>query len=190
MIIASPNLIWDPFPHYQTTIIIITLKVINRNINSKLFLGETMVKNKRNYDINQANLWDNLGVGALRNFEIELKESLNAAVRAYLAGSPTRSRHTLAGEISHLLDRTITEDMLNAYISTGKTDNHPHADLVAAICKITGAVKPLEIFAGLLSVTVVTAKDMIFVELAKVSEQIEKLTKRKEEIKRQAGSVL
>lgn len=124
-------------------------------------------------------------LGALKEFESELKESLSTAIGKYIRQSPSRSRKQMAGKISHLLDRNISDNMLSAYCSPGKNDDHPHADLVVAICKITGSKKPLEVMGRYLKYSILDDNQMIYVELSRTTREIKKLEQKKRDLENQ-----
>lgn len=141
-------------------------------------MSKSKVKNDNELSIFEKDL------GVLQEFEYDLKEAISKSVRKYIRQSPKRSRHSLAGKISHLLNRSISKDMLDAYCSTGKSDNHPHADFVAAVCQITKDKKALEVYGEYLKYSILDDDQMIYVDLVRTERRITKLQKKKKELER------
>ena len=140
-----------------------------------------MSKRLKNHDINQLSIFN--GQISVADFQIEMKECLNKVVRDFTRGSATESRYTLAGKVSHILKREITESMFSNYLSTGKEDYHRHNDFIMAFCQVTGSIKPIEVMAKYLGVGVLNQKEMIYVDLARIQKSREDLERKEKELR-------
>lgn len=140
-----------------------------------------MSKRAKNYDINQLSMFN--GAISINDFQIEIKECLNKVIRDFTRNSATESRYTLAGKISHILKREITESMFSNYLSTSKEEYHPHNDFIMAFCHVTGSIKPIEIMAKYLGVGVLNQREMIYVDLARIQKSREDLECKEKELR-------
>ncbi len=57
------------------------------------------------------------------------------------------SRHQIAGEMSHLLDRDLSKDVLDKYCAESAESYRPPADALIALCLVTQSMRPLELLA-------------------------------------------
>lgn len=140
-----------------------------------------MSRRTKSHDINQQSLFGSQV--SIADFQIEMKECLNRVTRDCTRDSATESRYTLAGRISHRLQREITESMFSNYLSIGKEDYHPHNDFIMAFCLETGSIKPLQLMAKYLGVGVLGREEMIYAELARIQKSREDLERKEKELR-------
>lgn len=121
-------------------------------------------------------------VPELTEVTTEIKECLNRISRQYTARDAAESRYTLAGKISHLLKRDISEGMLSNYLSVGKTEYTPHADFILAFCVVTNTIEPLDVMARHIGAGVVRANELIYIELAHLKKERERIEQKEKEL--------
>jgi hypothetical protein len=74
------------------------------------------------------------------NVEALLRLALSAAIK-----DCPLSAHQISGEMSHLLDETITAEMIYSWTAESKTKHQIWGSRLAAFCRVTGARRPMEI---------------------------------------------
>lgn len=75
-----------------------------------------------------------------------LLHEIRAAMLAAIKACPL-SRHQIAGEMSHLLDRDLSKDVLDKYCAESADSYRPPADALIAFCLVTQSMRPLELLA-------------------------------------------
>lgn len=114
---------------------------------------------------------------------LNLGEKLRLALCSALKQS-TRSRHQVAGEMSHLLGFEISVHQINAWTAESKDGHRFPAEYLPAFCKATGSSEPLELLAEASGMFALPGKDALRSEIQKLREQEESLktTRRRREI--------
>ncbi|MEJ2725424.1 MAG: hypothetical protein P8175_12420 [Deltaproteobacteria bacterium] len=112
-------------------------------------------------------------------------DQLRAALRSAIKGCP-RSRHEIAGEMSHLLGETVTKEMINSWTResddiNGRTARHIPAEYLPAFCKVTGANEPLFVIGRVVGLFVLPGPDALRAEIQRLDEEIKKTQTRKKE---------
>lgn len=108
-----------------------------------------------------------------------LKQSLRSAIKA----SPL-SRHQIAGEMSHLVDESISKEMLDSWTResdelNGRTPRHIPAEYLPAFCKVTGDNEPLMIMGRAAGVFVLPGPEALRAEIQRIDEDINRAKSRK-----------
>ena len=151
-----------------------------------------MSKSKRRFDDGQLNIFDLLKdltplsegsddqptQGRFRIIN-PLKNSLRSAIKA----SPL-SRHQIAGEMSHLLDESISKEMIDSWTResdemNGRPGRHIPAEYLPAFCKATGDSEPLMIMGRVAGVFVLPGPEALRAEIQRIDEDINKAKSRK-----------
>lgn len=107
----------------------------------------------------------------------DLRETLRNAIKE----SPF-SRHQIAGEMSHLLDESITKAQLDSW--TRETDDqgnpnrrHVPAQYLPAFCDVTGCDEPIRVQARMLDCHLMPPKKALDAEITKVMRRRDEDTK-------------
>lgn len=108
-----------------------------------------------------------------------LKQSLRSAIKT----SPL-SRHQIAGEMSHLLDETISKEMIDSWTResdemNGRTPRHIPAEYLPAFCKVTGDNEPLMIMGRVAGMFVLPGPEALRAEIQRIDEEINTAKARK-----------
>ena len=103
-------------------------------------------------------------------------ERLRAAIRDAIKNSHL-SIHQVAGEMSHLLDETVTADMIYSWTrqsdeANGRPVRHIPAQYMPAFCKATGDTTVIGIMGELVGLFVLPGPDALRSEIAKADEAI------------------
>lgn len=119
----------------------------------------------------------------LSGLEDEIKEQMSAIAR-----KSALSRNQIAAQISDMLGdgREISKNMLDALLSTGKSDYHLHIDSVTAFCHIMNNYQPLRTAAEAIHRYLISAKDQVYVEMAQIDRKMEDLSRKKKELEARA----
>lgn len=124
----------------------------------------------------------------------DLRSSLRRAIKA----SPF-SLHQIAGQMSHLLDESITKEMMYSWTRqsdemNGRPGRHIPAEYLPAFCKVTGCNDPLIIMGEKVGLFVLPGCEALRAEIQALDEQIKKVQSKKkkrlvllEELKRARG---
>ena len=110
-------------------------------------------------------------------------ERLRAAIRDAIKNSPL-SIHQVAGEMSHLLDESVTADMIYSWTRqsdevNGRPVRHIPAQYMPAFCKATGDTTVIGIMGELVGLFVLPGPDALRSEIAKDDEVIREARERK-----------
>ena len=108
-----------------------------------------------------------------------LKQSLRSAIKT----SPL-SRHQIAGEMSHLLDETISKEMIDSWTResdemNGRTPRHIPAEYLPAFCSVTGDNEPLMIMGRVAGMFVLPGPEALRAEIQRIDEEINTAKARK-----------
>jgi len=134
---------------------------------------------KRSFDNKQSSIFDLLSIkqtpasdaGRFRIIE-DLRESLRTAIK----NSPF-SRHQIAGEMSHLLQETVTKEQIDSWTResdemNGRSSRHIPAEYLPAFCQVTGSRAPIEVMGRLCGAFVLPGPDALRAEIQKIEENI------------------
>ena len=115
-------------------------------------------------------------------------DALRDALRDAMKQCPL-SRHQIAGEMSHLLNETITKAVLDSWTresdeQNGRPKRHIPAEYLPAFCRVTGCNAPLAIMGKLVGLFVLPGPDALRAEIQRLDEETKKLQAEKR--KRQA----
>jgi len=102
----------------------------------------------------------------------DLRESLRTAIK----NSPL-SRHQIAGEMSHLLQETVTKEQIDSWTResdemNGRPSRHVPAEYLPAFCQVTGCRAPIEVMGRLCGAFVLPGPDALRAEIQKIEEEI------------------
>lgn len=108
---------------------------------------------------------------------------LQAAIRDAI-GNSQFSVHQIAGEMSHLLDETITADVIYTWTRrsdelNGRPVRHIPAEYLPAFCHVVGDSTPIQIMGELAGVFVIPGPDALMAEIRKEEEVIREAKERK-----------
>ena len=108
-----------------------------------------------------------------------LKQSLRSAIKT----SPL-SRHQIAGEMSHLLDESISKEMIDSWTResdemNGRTPRHIPAEYLPAFCSVTGDNEPLMIMGRVAGMFVLPGPEALRAEIQRIDEEINTAKARK-----------
>ena len=99
------------------------------------------------------------------NIEDRLRSSISEGVKRCAL-----SIHQIAGEMSHLLDETITADMIYAWTAESKTKHQIWGSRLAAFCRVTGWRQPLEIITEAAGMFCLPGPEALRAEIQKLRE--------------------
>jgi hypothetical protein len=110
-------------------------------------------------------------------------DRLRAAIRAGIKDSPL-SVHQIAGEMSHLLDETVTAEQIYSWTrasdeQNGRPGRHIPAEYLPAFCKATGHSGVIEIMGEMIGLFVLPGPDALRSEIARDDEDIKAAKERK-----------
>jgi len=150
-----------------------------------------MSKSRPQIDTNQLTIFDLVKEysapsiptkGQFRVIE-DLRESMREAMKNCVL-----SRHQIAGEMSHLLEETITKEQLDSWTredqrveiaARGDEDRwvrrHIPGEYLPAFCEATGSVGPLRVLGGPCGIFVMPGPEALRAEIKRIEEEIQKL---------------
>ena len=101
----------------------------------------------------------------------QLKASLRNAIK-----NSTLSRHQIAGEISHLVNDSISKEMIDSWTResdeiNGRPGRHIPAEYLPAFCKVTGDNEPLVIMGKMVGLFVLPGPEALRAEIQKLDEE-------------------
>lgn len=143
-----------------------------------------MTKKRPKSDTAQITLFE-LIESAQKLREAPLSEgSLNIERRIRLAVSDALkscrlSVHQVAGEMSHLLDETITSDMLYSWTAESKSLHQVWACRLPAFCRATGSRRPLEIMVEAAGMFCLPGPEALRAEIQRLAEEERRVRKEK-----------
>lgn len=118
--------------------------------------------------------------GQMADLSLALRASLVAAIKQC-----PLSRYQIAAQISELITRDVTKEMLDKYCAESAEAHRIPAEIIPAFCLITGSRAPLDLLAQAIGCTVLGPEEAHALEIirlrmekAKLEEQIKKLEKR------------
>ena len=102
----------------------------------------------------------------------QLREALRQALK-----STHLSTHQVAGEMSHLLNETISAEMIYSWTResdelNGRPGRHVPAQFLPAFCQVTGSTAPIEIMGKAIGLFVLPGPEALRSEVAKLDEEI------------------
>lgn len=106
------------------------------------------------------------------NISLLLKDSLSRAMR-----KSKLSRWQIAGKISELAGRSLSKEMLDAYVSESKDGYRFPAELLPAFCLVVEDLGSLRILAEKIGASVLDPKDAEYVEVARIEREKAELEK-------------
>lgn len=121
---------------------------------------------------------------------LDVVEHLRMSLRTAIKGCPL-SRHQIAGEMSHLVGRTVTKEVIDSWTREAPTPGpsrqgrgegeeegerryHRHipAEYLPAFCKITGSEEPLRLLGEAAGFFVLPGPEALRAEIQRLDEQI------------------
>ena len=111
--------------------------------------------------------------------ELRVINELRASIRNAIKACPF-SRHQIAGEMSHLLDETITKEMIDSWTResdqmSGRRPRHIPAEYLPAFCKVTGSNRPLILLGDRLGMFVLPGPEALRAEIQRLDEELTRL---------------
>lgn len=147
----------------------------------------SMSKSRRGIDKRQSTIFDLIKEYAEQERPTEGKarviEKLRASLRQAIKGSPL-SRHQIAGEMGHLLGKTITKEQIDSWTRESDEINrrparHIPAEYLPAFCIVVGDNGPIEIIGEAAGAFVLPGPEALRAEIQKLNEQIQEAQARK-----------
>jgi len=146
-----------------------------------------MSKNAKKSDNGQLSIFSFLKELSRENEPLEGKyriiEALRTGLRTAIKACPL-SRYQIAGEMSTLLDHTITKEMIDSWTResdeiNGRPGRHIPAEYLPAFCKVTGNNDPLMIMGQKIGLFVLPGPEALRAEIQKLDEQLKEVRDRK-----------
>ena len=103
------------------------------------------------------------------NIRERLRRSLNLAIK-----ESGRSRHQIAGEMSHLLGVEVTKAVIDAWTAESKENYRIPAEYLPAFCKATDCNGPIDLLCETAGIFSMPGPDAIRSEIHKFSEMARK----------------
>jgi len=105
-------------------------------------------------------------------------DPLRQSIRDAIKKSPL-SRHQIAGEMSHLLDESITKEQIDSWTRAsdemnGRPGRHIPAEYLPAFCQVTEDNEPLMIMGRVAGVFVLPGPEALRAEIQRLDEDINK----------------
>jgi len=139
-----------------------------------------MSKSRRKTDTNQLTIFDlvkdySTSSSPARG-QFKIIDNLRGALRTAIKGSPL-SRHQIAGEMSHLLNETITKEQIDSWTResdeiNGRPGRHIPAEYLPAFCQATGNVDPLRVMGSPCGIFIMPGPEALRAEIQKLDEEI------------------
>ena len=109
------------------------------------------------------------------NGQYSIIDQLKSSLRTAIKNSPL-SRHQIAGEISHLVDDSISKEMIDSWTResdeiNGRPGRHIPAEYLPAFCKVTGDNEPLVIMGKMVGLFVLPGPEALRAEIQKLDEE-------------------
>ncbi len=139
-------------------------------------------KNETSAHPDQLSLLDLKGIteGQLADISLALRATLVKAIKQC-----SLSRYQIAAQISELISRDITKEMLDKYCAESAEGHRIPAEIIPAFCLVTGSRAPLDLLAQAIGCTLLGPEETQALEIVrlrmekkKLEEQIKKLEKR------------
>lgn len=116
--------------------------------------------------------------GALR-----ILDGLKASLRTAMKNSPL-SRYEIAGEMSHLLNESITKEQIDSWTresdaQNGRPERHIPAEYLPAFCKVVQDNEPLLVMGRAAGVFVLPGPEALRAEIQRLDEEISRAKARK-----------
>jgi hypothetical protein len=154
----------------------------------------SMSKSQRRIDSKQFTIFDLVkeysSTSSSANGQFKIIENLRDALRAAIKACPL-SRHQIAGEMSHLLNETVTKEQIDSWTredqrmdSPVKPGNdggqeedrwirrHIPAEYLPAFCQVTRNTGPLKVLGGPCGIFIMPGPEALRAEIQKLDEQI------------------
>ena len=101
----------------------------------------------------------------------QLKSSLRIAIK-----DCTLSRHQIAGEMSHMVNDSITKEMIDSWTResdeiNGRPGRHIPAEYLPAFCKVTSDNEPLIVMGKMVGLFVLPGPEALRAEIQKLDEE-------------------
>ena len=135
-----------------------------------------MSKRKKRIDRRQASLFDLLRRCAADQSSTTLEGELNIADRLRVAlvaaiKQCPRSRHQIAGEMSHLLGHEVSKTTIDTWTAESKERNRIPAEYLPAFCRVTGDREPIRLLAEHGDMFAMPGPEALRAEIQKFNEQ-------------------
>lgn len=146
-----------------------------------------MSKARRRIDDKQLSIFDLLKdlseTGIPTEGQFKIIDQLRAALRTAIKEC-TLSRYQIAGEMSVLLDHSVTKEMLDSWTResdemNGRPGRHIPAEYLPAFCRVTGNNDSLIVMGRKVGLFVLPGPEALRAEIQKLDEQIKKVRDRK-----------
>ena len=94
------------------------------------------------------------------------------------------SRYQIAGEMSSLLDQTVTKEVIDSWTResdemNGRAGRHIPAEYLPAFCRVTGNNDPLIVMGRKVGLFILPGPEALRAEIQKLDEQIQQVKNRK-----------
>jgi hypothetical protein len=149
-----------------------------------------MSKSRPRIDKNQLSIFE-----LLQNYDAKRHEGdssagagrvidpLRQAIRTAIKNSPL-SRHQIAGEMSHLLNESITKEQIDSWTResdelNGRPSRHVPAEYLPALCKVVQDNEPLMVMGRVAGVFVLPGPEALRAEIQRLDEEINRAKTRK-----------
>jgi len=115
--------------------------------------------------------------------QFRIIDQLKASLRIAIKGC-TLSRHQIAGELSHMVDDSISKEMIDSWTResdeiNGRPGRHIPAEYLPAFCKITSDNEPLIIMGKMVGLFVLPGPEALRAEIQKLDEEHLKIKAKK-----------
>ncbi len=148
----------------------------------------SMSKSRRKTDKRQSTIFDLIkeytaGEDLPTEGKARVIERLRASLRQAIKSSPL-SRHQIAGEMSHLLNESITKEQIDSWTRESDETNkrparHIPAEYLPAFCIVTRDNGPIEIMGEIAGAFVLPGPEALRAEIQRLDEQIKAAQARK-----------
>jgi hypothetical protein len=148
-----------------------------------------MPKMKKKIDNKQISIFDYLRELSKQQEPTEGKfriiDELRTSLRQAIKQSPL-SRHQIAGQMSHLLDESITKEMIDSWTRqsdeiNGRPGRHIPAEYLPAFCEVTGSNETLIVMGKRVGLFILPGCEALRAEIQTLDEQIKKTQSKKKQ---------
>jgi len=108
--------------------------------------------------------------------QLKMIDRLRSSLRSSIKSCPL-SVHQIAGEMSHLLDTTVTGEMIYSWTResdemNGRNGRHVPAEYLPAFCHVTGSHEPLRLMCQIIGLFVLPGPEALRAEIQKIDEEL------------------
>lgn len=115
------------------------------------------------------------------------RQEIAAVMSDAIRNNTASDRYQIAAEMSRLLGRDFSKNMLDAYTAESREDHMPPIDTAIAFDMAVGGFSLINIYAAKLGCKVMVGSEVLLHELGRIEQEEANLAKRKKALKKYLG---